>query len=216
MKRLPLVAHFVLFMAFCASAAYWGLQLFKPQVRPVAAPPQAAPVALNLEAAVGIFGGRPAGEVVAGIFQLKGVIVAGHDSVAILAAEGKPPQAVGINMEVAPGVTVKEVYRQYVLLNAGGAVKRVDLPEVAKAGLELGGSSEAGPSGAPMAASAMNANSDQIPSQMPSARRPSGIGPAAFGAIPAQMPPPGPQPVALNVAQMQNPMLVRGPPGVQK
>lgn len=230
MKRLPLAADFILFVAFCVSAAYWGLQLFKPQVRPVAAPLQAAPVALNLEAAAGLFGGRSAGEVVASIFQLKGVIAAGPDSVAILVADGKPPQAVGVNMEVASGVTVKEVYRQYVLLNAGGTVKRVDLPEIAKAGLELdgssaagpsgtpilGGSTPAGPSGAPMAASAMNANNDQMPSQQPSVRRPSGIGPAAFGAMPTPMPSPKPQPVGLNVASMRNPMLARAVPGLQK
>src|SRR5947209_3701798 len=122
MKRLqglPLVADFILFIALCASTAYWGLQLFKPQMRTVAAPPQAAPAATNIAAAAGLFGGRPAGMVVASNYQLKGVIAAGPDGVAILAVDSKPPQTVGVNMEVAPGVMVKEVHPQYVLLDEG-------------------------------------------------------------------------------------------------
>ncbi|HEX8954651.1 MAG TPA: hypothetical protein VF798_00140 [Burkholderiaceae bacterium] len=38
MKRLPLVANFVLFIALCMSAVYWALQPFKPQAQPVAPP----------------------------------------------------------------------------------------------------------------------------------------------------------------------------------
>jgi len=133
MKRWPLVATFVLFIAVCMSAAYWAMQLFKPPLRPVAAPPQAAQPALRLEAAALLFGGRPT-VAIAGNFQLKGVVAADNatESVAILAAGGKPALAVRINSEVVPGVQVKEVHPRYVLLSVGGVVKRVDLPEVAK------------------------------------------------------------------------------------
>lgn len=218
MKRLqglPLVADFILFIALCVSAAYWGMQLFKPQVRPVTAPPQAAPVALNIEAAAGLFGGRPAGEVVASNFQLKGVIAAGPEGVAILAAEGKPPQAVGVNMEAAPGVTLKEVHPQYVLLDEGGMVKRVELPQGAKGGMELGGPASAGPSGAPMPAPAMNANNGQIPSQQPPVGR---QGVNAPQPVPMQqmIPPPGPQPAGPNEAPMPSPIPGGGHPGLQK
>src|SRR4030065_1562793 len=41
MKRWPLAATFVLFIALCVSAAYWAMQWLKPPSRPVAAPPQA-------------------------------------------------------------------------------------------------------------------------------------------------------------------------------
>ncbi|HYD81209.1 MAG TPA: hypothetical protein VEC06_15495 [Paucimonas sp.] len=176
MKRLPLVASFILFIALCVSGAYWGMQLFKPQVRQVAAPPQAGPAAPPIEAAAGLFGGRPVGAVVATNFQLKGVIAAGPDGIAILSADGKPPQPVGVDKEAAPGVTVKEVHKQYVLLNEGGVIKRVDLPETAPPG-EFGGNMAPPVAGAgnmppmqvppPMPAPVMNFNAGQQPMQPP-------------------------------------------------
>lgn len=134
MKRLPRVAAFVLFIALCVSAAYWAMQLFKPPLRPVAVPPQSARAEAEPDAAAALFGGRAAGVAAASNFELKGVVVAGRsgESVAILAANGKPAKALGIDAEVAPGVTVKEVHRQYVLLSEGGVTKRVELPESAK------------------------------------------------------------------------------------
>lgn len=134
MKRLPLVAIFALFIALCVSAAYWGMQLFKPPLRQVAAPQQVSKADINLDAAAGLFGGRAAAVAVASNFQLKGIVLAGraNESIAILAADGKPAQAIVINTEVVPGVTVKEVHAQYVLLSEGGVTKRVELPESAK------------------------------------------------------------------------------------
>ena len=133
MKRLPLLTSFLLFLALCASIAYWALQLFKPPLRPVAAPPRAEQVEISPDAAAALFGGRPGKTAVASNYQLRGVIMAGpHDSVAILSADGKPAQAVRVGMELTPGVSVKEVQRDYVLLSDGGATKRVELPESAK------------------------------------------------------------------------------------
>ncbi|MDO8263756.1 MAG: type II secretion system protein N [Gallionella sp.] len=133
MKRWPLIASFVLFVALCVSAAYWAIQLLKPPVRAVAAPPQTAQPAPKLDKAAGLFGGRSS-FAVASNFQLKGVVVASNpaESVAILSANGKPAQAVRTNEELMPGVTVKEVQRGYVLLLESGVVKRVELPEKAK------------------------------------------------------------------------------------
>lgn len=130
MKRWPLVATFVLFIAACVSAAYWAMQLFKPPVRPVAAPPQTVQAAPRLDAAAALFGGRPT-IAAASNFQLKGVVVAGNaaESIAILATGGKPAQVVKTNEEVAPGIKVTEVHSRYVLLSEGGVVKRVELPE---------------------------------------------------------------------------------------
>jgi len=129
MKRWPLITSFVLFIALCISAAYWTMQLLKPPVRSVAAPPQVAQTEANLDAAAGLFGGRT-NAVVASNFQLKGVVVSSNpaESVAMLAANGKPTRAVRIDAEVVPGVTVKEVNRRYVLLSDGGVIKRVELP----------------------------------------------------------------------------------------
>jgi general secretion pathway protein C len=134
MKRLPLITSFILFIALCVSGAYWAMQLYKPAARPVAAPPILSDLpAPDPESAASLFGGR-ATAVVASNFQLKGVVMASNpaDSVAILAANGKKPQAVRTNAEVLPGVTVKEVQRDHVLLSEGGVTKRVDLPQDAK------------------------------------------------------------------------------------
>ena len=130
MKRLPGLTSFVLFVALCAASAYWAMLLFKPAVRPVAAPPQASQPAIGVEAALGLFGGN-ASVAVASNFQLKGVVVSDveRESVAILSADGKPAQAIAVGAEVMPGVSVKEVHAQYVLLSDAGVIKRVELPE---------------------------------------------------------------------------------------
>ncbi len=132
-KRLPMITSFVLFIALCISAAYWAMQLYKPAARPVAALPMADLPAPNPESAASLFGGHSTA-VVASNFQLKGVVMASNpeESVAILAANGKPAQAIRTNAEVVPGVTVKEVQRDHVLLSEGGMIKRVDLPQDAK------------------------------------------------------------------------------------
>lgn len=133
MKRWPLISSFVLFVALCASSAYWVIHFFKPPARAVAAPPQVIQPAPRLEAAAGLFGGRSS-FATASNFQLKGVVVAGNpaESVAILAANGKPAKSVRTNEEVMPGVTVKEIQRSHVLLSEGSAIKRVELPEKAR------------------------------------------------------------------------------------
>lgn len=135
MKRLPLLVTFLLFVALCASAAYWGLQLVRPPTRALAAPVVAAPPELPLDVAALLFGGRPLTVGAASNYQLKGVVVAanGRESVAILSADGKPAQAVGLNTEFQPGVSVREVHAQYILLSEGGVMKRVALPEGIKA-----------------------------------------------------------------------------------
>src|SRR5690606_687434 len=71
---------------------------------------------------------------VASNFQLRGVIFSGtpRDSVAIIAIEGKPPQAFRADTEVVPGVKVQEVHRQYVVLSEDGAMKRIELPAAAR------------------------------------------------------------------------------------
>lgn len=197
MKRLPLVVSFLLFIALCASIAYWAMQLFKPPLRPVAAPPQTAQAEVRPEAAAALFGGRAEKAAVASNYQLKGVIFSGspRDSVAILSADGKPAQAVRVDMEVAPGVTVKEVHREYVLLLDGGATKRVELPESAKGQVELANLAPVPvpPSAAP-ASAPPSAPSQQIPSRAQAAAAavaPSAAAPTAPAAATSPAPAPG-------------------------
>lgn len=179
MKRLPLAISFVLFILLCASLAYWGLQMFKPPLRPVAAPPRAAAPEVRPEAATALFGGRAAPVAVASNYQLRGVIFSGsaRDSVAIISADGKPPQAIRLNSEVMPGVTVKEVHPGYVILSENGATKRVELPETGRdAGIT----------------SSVPARPGTPPTAAPAGR---GMGnrPPAAGNVPAATPPTLPQ-----------------------
>ncbi|MGA7595248.1 MAG: type II secretion system protein N [Gallionella sp.] len=129
MKRWPLITSFALFIALCVSAAYWAMQLFSPPPRALAAPPQNLEVRPNLDAAAALLGGFTKA-VVASNYQLKGVVMASDpsESVAILVADGKKPQTVRTNAEVEPGVTIKEVQRDHVLLSERGVIKRVELP----------------------------------------------------------------------------------------
>ncbi|NMM37431.1 MAG: hypothetical protein HHJ09_07940 [Glaciimonas sp.] len=139
MKRLPWFASFAMFIALCASAAYWAMQLFQPPVRAVAAVPRAQQPELSLDAAKNLFGGVAIN--LASNYQLSGVVAAARnrDSVAILSADGKPAKAVTAGGELTPGVIVKEVHPQYVLLSESGVIKRVELAVSAKgqAGLDL-------------------------------------------------------------------------------
>jgi general secretion pathway protein C len=129
MKRWPLIASFVLFVALCASTAYWAMQWFTPPARPVAAPLQETQAVADPGAAASLFGGHSIATL-ASNFQLKGVVMASdpNESVAILAVNGKPAQAIRTNTEVIPGVTVKEVHKHHVLLIDSGVIKRVELP----------------------------------------------------------------------------------------
>jgi len=203
-----LLATCTLFAGVCASVAYWEQQLNKPLPAPLVARSRAAPAAPSMDAVMGLFGGQPAS--VAATFRLQGVIAAGPDSVAFLVEDGKPARAVRVGTEAVPGVTLTAVQTRFVLLDRGGAVVRVDLPDGATGGLQAlvpapdAQSAAAGPASAPAHVSrgpdeaprsggpmpppivnpALEKTPGQMPVQPPQMRRPSGIGPAAFGAKP--------------------------------
>jgi general secretion pathway protein C len=133
MKHMSQITSFVLFIALCVSLAYWAMKMFNPPQRAVAAPPQSAQTGPDLNAAASLLGGH-SNAVVDSNFKLTGVVMASNpaNSIAILAANGKKSQAVRTNAEVVPGVIVKEVQRDHVLLSQGGVIKRVELPKDAK------------------------------------------------------------------------------------
>lgn len=139
MKRLPWFASFAMFLILCVSIAYWGMQLFQPPLRAVAAAPQAELPALSLEAAKRLFGAPPTASPVSSDYQLKGVLAAARrgKSVAILSADGKPAKAVAAGSELAPGVIVREVHPQYVLLSEAGVIKRIELATSKSTGTAL-------------------------------------------------------------------------------
>ena len=62
--------------------------------------------------------------------QLRGVVHSGRasDSVAIIALEGKPPRALGVNSEIAPGVKIKQILNKTVVVSEQGAERELSLP----------------------------------------------------------------------------------------
>ncbi|WP_338846592.1 hypothetical protein V8J88_22950 [Massilia sp. W12] len=150
-KRLPLLASFVLFLALCASAAYWGMQLFKPKQRDAApAPAPSVQAEQPIDAAMTLFGGKAVHAQAASNYQLKGVVAASNPQrgYALLSADGGIPQAVAAGKPLlsADGkplehVVLQEVHAQYVMLNEGGVSKRLDLPAQAGAVQAMSGNS---------------------------------------------------------------------------
>jgi general secretion pathway protein C len=132
MKRLPMLATVVSFALLCAVLSYWGLQIFKPKIRPITAPVMTA----SYEPAVGqwgsLFGQSAVAETAPSNYQLKGVIVAARakDSAAIIAVEGKPTMTIGVGKELLNGVTLSEVHRDHILVSENGISRRIDLPPV--------------------------------------------------------------------------------------
>lgn len=126
--HLPALATLAAVVALTASTAYWGLQLFKPQQRPIAVVPVQEAPPPPIFAALGLFGGQ-ATETVASSYELRGVVAArnGRGSVAIIATNGETPKAYPVGKELAPGVTVQDVQPRSVTLLDGGVQKRLDL-----------------------------------------------------------------------------------------
>ena len=130
MKRLPLVMSFVMFILFCMSLSYWGMQVFKPKVRSVNAPVNTSTFEPGEGQWGSLFGRNPLVEAAVSNYQLKGVVMAGRsfDSAAILSADGKPSQTIAVGKELSQGVILKEVHETYIVISESGQIKRVELP----------------------------------------------------------------------------------------
>lgn len=131
MKRMPLLASFLLFLLLCMSLTYWALRIFNPKSREVIAPTAVASFEPSVGQWGGIFGRNPVAEAAPSIYQLKGVVVAKENGIssAIVIADGKAPQAIQIGRELAPGVRLQEVHEAYVVISESGVMKRIELPQ---------------------------------------------------------------------------------------
>jgi general secretion pathway protein C len=132
MKRLPLLASVLALIILSASIAYWVMMLNPPPQRPIASVPVAVAPPPSVDAAATLFGGQLATAVVSN-YVLTGVIASGAQGVAIIVADGGAPKALKIGRELAPGITLNEVYPRYVMLMDNGISKRIDLAADSKA-----------------------------------------------------------------------------------
>jgi len=132
MKRMPLLATVLALIILSASIAYWVMTLNPPPQRPIANVPLAVAPPPSVDAAATLFGGQIATAVVSN-YVLTGVISSGSQGVAIIVADGGAPMALKIGRELAPGITLNEVYPRYVTLLDNGISKRIDLAADSKA-----------------------------------------------------------------------------------
>jgi general secretion pathway protein C len=186
-KRLPILLSLLGVILLAASIAYWVLQLVQPPQRPMAAVQTGQVADPPIDAAASLFGGQVA-VATATNYQLTGIVSAGHNSVAIIVADGAQPKALRVGKELAPGITLAEVYPRYVMLSDNGAMKRIDLAADARGGAQIGGGGGMAPPGVPN-----NAGSAQP--MMPSPTAPAGNAipepPMSPGAVAPQMSNPG-------------------------
>lgn len=209
MKRMPLLLSLLAVIALSASIAYWVLQLYRPQQRPISVPPPQSLPEPSPDAAATLFGGQVV-TAVASNYQLTGVVASGREGVAILVADGQPPKAVRVGREIAPGVQLTEVYPRYVMLSEGGIPKRIELATDATAGTDLT------PPGGPQPGPPMPMPGQPMPGQPappPQMPPPQMVQPAP---MPAPMPQPSgsPEPEAVpEPAPVEGPQDGAPPPG---
>jgi len=168
MKRLPLLLTLLALVFVAVSATYWGMQLYKPQQRAIAAAPPAGIPEPAPDAAATLFGGQAA-SAVATNYQLTGIVSAGRDSVAIIVADGQPPKALKVGRELAPGITISEVHPRYVMLSDSGVMKRVELMADSKPAIPLSGAAAMPQQAPPVQAAPMGAMPAVEPQTAPGA-----------------------------------------------
>lgn len=159
-QRLPATLAFLLFLAVCASLTYWLLQWLAPAPRQVAAPPQQEVAPASMMSAAQLFGARTQGQPLSQV-QLRGLIRAGRNSMAIIATEGAPPRAVAMHAEILPGVTLSEVRARTVIVNDHGAEHELTLPAFAAQEGNSVGPQVSAPATAPPPAAAGNPQTAQ-------------------------------------------------------
>jgi len=130
-KKLAVVLmHLVMLALVCAIGAYWMIRILTPPPASLP-PPQAASVLREPDPtlAARMFGLVQAAPVPTTIeIQALGAFVAGKDSAAVLAVDGKPPRVYLLNQEVAAGGRLVDVRRDAVTVEQGGVRRDVSLP----------------------------------------------------------------------------------------
>jgi general secretion pathway protein C len=215
MKRLPLLFTLLALIFLAVSATFWGMQLYKPQQRPIAAVAPASLPEPSPDAAATLFGGQVAN--VATNYQLTGIISAGRDSAAIIVADGQPPKALKVGRELAPGVSISEVHPRYVMLSEGGVMKRIDLAPDTKPAIALSGAAAppmALPQPAPVAGGVpQNTEPPMAPGAVQNTPPPGEVNPVVpQGQEPQEPPPPDAAPPPQNQPQMPPPTRSTGSP----
>ena len=134
-RRTPIYVHLLGAALAAALVAYWALRLLVHAEAPV---PAAGPAALvrdpDPSLAARLFGDLNSGPAVtARNIQVSGVFASGRASSAVIAVDGRPPRAVLIGQEAAPGLRLVDVRDDGVTLDGDGARSSYSVPPIALA-----------------------------------------------------------------------------------
>lgn len=128
----PLPVHLVGAAVLCATIAAWTLHLLhRPAMAVAVTPATQGPPEPDLALAARMFGDLGASATAALSVQVGGVLASSRDPVAVLAVDGRPPRAVRLGQEVAPGTVLAQVSPQEVTLDRAGARLRYPVPVLA-------------------------------------------------------------------------------------
>lgn len=131
-----LFVHFAGAALACAQLAYWSVRLMTAPATPAPAPARAALLRDPDPAlAARAFGQVEQVAAIAGNIQLAGVFSAGKDSAAVVAVDDRPPRAVLLGDEVAPGSKLVAVDPQGITLESGGVRRQLKVPAAPAADL---------------------------------------------------------------------------------
>jgi len=113
------------FAVFCATAAWWGLDLAAHRATTVDA--AAAHVPLSVDQAGTLFGGKPVQRSAENI-QLSGILALSQGAAAIVSVDGGPPKAVSLGGLIGANGKLAEVRARSIVIDRHGAHSEIFLP----------------------------------------------------------------------------------------
>ncbi|HEY1608526.1 MAG TPA: hypothetical protein VGG24_04625 [Paraburkholderia sp.] len=113
------------FAVFCATAAWWGINVATH--RPTTVDAAAAHVPLSVDEAATLFGGKPAQKSAENI-QLSGILSLAQGAAAIVSVDGGPPKAVALGGLVGENGKLAEVRARSIVIDHHGVHSEVFLP----------------------------------------------------------------------------------------
>jgi len=113
------------FAAFCATAAWWTLEIAASRAAPVQAAAAQAPVSVS-EAGT-LFGGKLEHNVVQDI-HLFGILALQQGAAAIVSVGGEPAKAISLGGPVGQDATLAEVRARSIVIDRHGVHSEIFLP----------------------------------------------------------------------------------------
>lgn len=126
MNPIPLrLLSLAAFAVFCATAAWWGIELATH--RPATVDAAAAHVPLSVDQASALFGAKPTQKSTENI-QLSGILALAQGAAAIISVDGGPPKAVSLGGLVGENGKLAEVRARSIVIDRHGAHSEIFLP----------------------------------------------------------------------------------------